>query len=258
MPRALLVVGRPDFFTPQPVGQNHDRFCVWARELRARPFQGRPCAREPKRTSARLGGAIARSDARKRKPTSSWWASASATATHWTGKPTGRQVAESPSRRAAEPPSAERASKRKETELASSARTPRTVPDAPREPVNAKSGQRRVPAFAFSRLSSPAHSRASWPFAMVARATQICSTRNRNNHDRNHPGGGRRATALARSDHPIATAESAPSVNLPPNSPHAVLQSPGDLDTSDTSASSRAQAQGLLLRRPARTMCTGR
>ena len=87
----------------------------------------------------------------------------------------------------------------------------------------------------------------------VARATQICSTRNRN-HDRNHPGGGRRATALARSDHPTATAESAPSVNPPPNSPHAVLQLPGDLDTSDTSAS---RAQGLL-HRPAKTMCTGR
>ena len=54
--------------------------------------------------------------------------------------------------------------------------------------------------------------------------------------NRNHPGSGRRASTPTRSDHPIATGESAPSVTATPKSPHAnvwygdapVLQSPGD------------------------------
>ena len=54
--------------------------------------------------------------------------------------------------------------------------------------------------------------------------------------NRNHPGSGRRATTLTRSDHPTATGESAPSVTPTPKSPHAnvwygdapVLQSPDD------------------------------
>ena len=64
-------------------------------------------------------------------------------------------------------------------------------------------------------LSSPAHSRA-WPF-VVAKATQVCR------RNRNQPGSDLRATALARSDHPTASGESAPSVTLPPTSLPAIV-----------------------------------
>ena len=90
-------------------------------------------------------------------------------------------------------------------------------------------------------LSSLAHSRA-WPF-VVAKATQVCR------RNRNQPGSGLRATALARSDHPTASGESAPSVTLPPTSLPAivwcgdtpVLQSP-DPGTRRSTRATQAQA----------------
>ena len=123
---------------------------------------------------------------------------------HWAGEPAGHLGAESPSRRAAEHASAKR------TKLALSALAPRAFPGAPRE-----CGVPTPPCSALRLLSSPAHSRAC-PFA-VARATQVYRRK------RNQPGINQRAIALARSDHPTATGESAPSVTLPPTSPHVIV-----------------------------------
>ena len=133
---------------------------------------------------------------------------------HWGGEPAGHLGADSPNRRA--------------TEHASAKRTKPPCPHWLRglsqtHHVNAVSRHRRV-----RLLSSLAHSRA-WPF-VVAKATQVCR------RNRNQPGSGLRATALARSDHPTAAGESAPSVTLPPTSLPAivwcgdtpVLQSPDD------------------------------
>ena len=133
---------------------------------------------------------------------------------HWAGEPAGRHGAESPSRRAAE-----HASERK----SSSPRLHRPQGLSQTHPAHAVFRHRRV-----RLLWSPAHSRA-WPF-VVAKATQVCR------RNRNQPGSGLRATALARSDHPTAAGESAPSVTLPPTSPPAIVrcgdtpvfQSPGD------------------------------
>ena len=55
------------------------------------------------------------------------------------------------------------------------------------------------------------------PIFAVARATQVYRRK------RNQPGINERAIALARSDHPTATGESAPSVTLPPTSPHFIV-----------------------------------
>ena len=113
----------------------------------------------------------------------------------------GRHGAESRSRRAAE-----HASERK----SSSPRLHRPQGLSQTHPAHAVFRHRRV-----RLLWSPAHSRA-WPF-VVAKATQVCR------RNRNQPGSGLRATALARSDHPTASGESAPSVILPPTSPTAIV-----------------------------------
>ena len=91
-----------------------------------------------------------------------------------------------------------------------SALAPRAFPDTPRE-----CGVPTPPCSALRLLSSPAHSRAC-PFA-VGRATQVYRRK------RNQPGINQRAIALAWSDHPTATGESAPSVTLPPTSPHVIV-----------------------------------
>ena len=145
--------------------------------------------------------------------------------------PLGQRADGPPSRRVTEPTS-RRARKRQEFEPPSSAPTPRTAQDAPRE-----CEVRTAPCPGFRLLSSPTHSHA-WPFA-VARATQVC----RRNH--NQSGTVWRAIALARSDHPAATGESEPSVTLPRTSPPAIvwyqqapiLQSNPTIDVTDTSAS---------------------
>ena len=145
--------------------------------------------------------------------------------------PLGRRADGPPSRRVAEPTS-RRARKRQEFEPPSSAPTPRTAQDAPRE-----CEVRTAPCPGFRLLSSPTHSHA-WPFA-VARATQVC----RRNH--NQSGTVWRAIALARSDHPAATGESDPSVTLPRTSPPAIvwyqqapiIQSDPAIGVTDTSAS---------------------
>ena len=123
--------------------------------------------------------------------------------------PLGQRADGPPSRRVTEPTS-RRARKRQEFEPPSSAPTPRTAQDAPRE-----CEVRTAPCPGFRLLSSPTHSHA-WPFA-VARATQVC----RRNH--NQSGTVWRAIALARSDHPAATGESDPSVTLPRTSPPAIV-----------------------------------
>ena len=169
----------------------------------------------PKPTPAWLGGAIARSNA-----------------TPLPGRlPLGQRADGPPSRRVTEPTS-RRARKRQEFEPPSSAPTPRTAQDAPRE-----CEVRTAPCPGFRLLSSPTHSHA-WPFA-VARATQVC----RRNH--NQSGTVWRAIALARSDHPAATGESDPSVTLPRTSPPAIvwyqqapiIQSDPAIGVTDTSAS---------------------
>ena len=122
---------------------------------------------------------------------------------HWAGELTGRQAAQSPSRRAAE-----RASARN-----SSSPCPH-LPQGPFKtcPANAKAGQRRVPAFASS------HRPLTHALAICSGQSHPCFCR----RNRNHPGSGRRAITLTRSDHPTATGESAPSVMTPtPKSPHA-------------------------------------
>ena len=123
---------------------------------------------------------------------------------HWASELTGRQAAESPSRRAAE-----RASARN----SSSPRPHRPQGPLKTRPANAKSGQRRVPAFASSHR----------PLALTRLA--ICSGQSHPGfcrRNRNHPGSGRRAITFKRSDHPTATGESAPSVMTPtPKPPHA-------------------------------------
>ena len=159
---------------------------------------------------ARLGGAIARPNATHFPGVC-----------HWASEPTGRQAAESPSRRRA----AERASA--SARNSSSPRPHRPQGPLKTRPANAKSGQRRVPAFASSHRP-PTHTlgHLQWPEPPIFLSTQ----------PRNHPGSGRRATTLTRSDHPTATGESAPSVTPTPKSSHAnvwcgdapVLQSPGD------------------------------
>ena len=169
----------------------------------------------PKPTPAWLGGAIARSNA-----------------TPLPGRlPLGQRADGPPSRRVTEPTS-RRARKRQEFEPPSSAPTPRTAQDAPRE-----CEVRTAPCPGFRLLSSPTHSHA-WPFA-VARATQVC----RRNH--NQSGTVSRAIVITRSDHPTATGESEPSVTLPRTSPPAIvwyqqapiIQSDPAIGVTDTSAS---------------------
>ena len=83
----------------------------------------------------------------------------------------------------------------------------------------------------FASSGRPLAHALAWPFVVAKATTQVCRRRNRN-----QPGNGLRATALARSDHPAAAGKSAPSAALPPTSPPAivwcgdtpVLQSPGD------------------------------
>ena len=77
----------------------------------------------------------------------------------------------------------------------------------------------RCPDTAALPLSPPLVARPlsrAWPFA-VARATRVC----RRNH--NQTGTVWRVIALARSDHPIATGESEPSMTVPRTSPPAIV-----------------------------------
>ena len=123
--------------------------------------------------------------------------------------PLGRRAHGAPSHRITKPTS-RLARERQEIEPGSFMLIPRTVPDAPRE-----CGVPTPPRSPFRLLSSLALSRA-WPFA-VARATRVC----RRNH--NQTGTVWRVIALARSDHPIATGESEPSVTVPRTSPPAIV-----------------------------------
>ena len=135
-----------------------------------------------------------------------------------------------PSRRADEPPSAQAPGIR--------AALVRTDP---------KGRSRRAPRV---RCQDSAVSRRSPPLiAHSLTRLAICSGQKSHpgfcRRNRNHPGSGRSAITLTRSDHPTTTGESAPSVMTPtPKSPHAnawygdapVLQSP-DGRYDDTSAS---------------------
>ena len=145
---------------------------------------------------------------------------------HWASEPTGRQAAESPSRRAAE-----RASARN----SSPPRPHRPQGPLKPRPANAKSGQRRVPAFASShRPLTHTLGHLQWP--EPPRFADATTT---------SPAPFWRAIALARSDHPAATGESDPSVTLPRTSPPAIvwyqqapiIQSDPAIGVTDTSAS---------------------
>ena len=148
------------------------------------------------------------------RPLSSvWWCDAAlrrCDVNPLTGRlPLGRRADGAPSHRITKPTS-RLARERQEIEPGSSTLVPRTVPDAPRE-----CGVPTPPRSPFRRLSSLALARA-WPFA-VARATRVC----RRNH--NQTGTVWRVIALARSDHPIATGESEPSMTVPRTSPPAIV-----------------------------------
>ena len=146
---------------------------------------------------------------------------------HWGGEPAGHLLgADSPSRRAAEHASAKR-----------------TKPPCPHwlrglsqtHHVNAVSRHRRAPPFASSRRTLThallAHLQWQEPPTQVYR------------RKRNQPGINLRAIALARSDHPTATGESAPSVTLPRRcrmsscgaETHLLFTGHSAIDASDTS-----------------------
>ena len=165
-------------------------------------------------------------------PGSAWWCDRAfqrnPTSRVFATGPASQRAAKPPSHRADEPPSAQAPGIR-----------------APLVRTDPKDRLRRAPRMrsqdsAVSRLSPPLIVHSLTRLAICSGQSHPCFCR----RNRNHPGSGRRATTLTRSDHPTATGESAPSVTPTPKSPHAnvwygdapVLQSPDDR-YDDTSAS---------------------